>query len=102
MGDLEAPHGRPALFGIVRGSGTVLPFEPGQIGARRPDLLIQPAALGIGDDAGRVLRLNLVVDERVEQELWDCQIVCVRGFRDGGLRFVVSIEIEASKAWSAN
>src|SRR5262249_39279150 len=31
----------------------------------------------------------------------DCQIVCVRGFRDGGARFVVSIESEASEAWSA-
>jgi transposase len=42
MGDLEAPHGRPAPFG---------------------------AALGIGDGAGRVLRLDLVIDERIEQEL---------------------------------
>src|SRR5262245_12877563 len=31
----------------------------------------------------------------------DCQIVCVRGFRDGGARFVVCIESEASEAWSA-
>ena len=27
----------------------------------------------------------------------DCQIICVRDFREGGLRFVVSIEIEASE-----
>jgi hypothetical protein len=40
MGDLEAPHGRPALFGIVRGGGTQFAFEPGQIGAGRVDLLI--------------------------------------------------------------
>ena len=53
--DLEAPHGRPAPFGIVRGGGTIIAFEPGEIGAGRTDLLIQSAALGIGDGAGRVL-----------------------------------------------
>ena len=30
MGDLEAAHGRAALFGIVRGGGTVFAFEPGR------------------------------------------------------------------------
>src|SRR6266853_5309582 len=44
MGDLEAPHGRPTLFGVV--GGTVLAFELGEIGARRTDLLVQSAALG--------------------------------------------------------
>ena len=53
MGDLEAPHGRPALFGIIRGGGPVFAFEPGEIGAGHTDLLIQSAALGIGDCAGR-------------------------------------------------
>src|SRR5258708_39390192 len=70
MGDLEAPHGRPTLFGVVRGGGTVLAFELGEIGARRTDLLVQSAALGIGDGAGRVLRLDLVIDEGIEQELF--------------------------------
>ena len=70
MGDLEAPHGRPALFGVVRGGGTVFAFELGEIGARRTDLLIQSAALGIGDGAGGVLQLDLVIDERIEQELF--------------------------------
>src|SRR5262245_51109981 len=33
----------------------------------------------------------------------DCQIVCVRGFREGGFRFSSScVETEASKAWSAS
>jgi hypothetical protein len=40
VGDLKATHGGPALFGIVRGGGTELAFEPGQIGAGRSDLLI--------------------------------------------------------------
>src|SRR5712692_3016322 len=69
MGDLEAAHSRAALFGIGCGGGTVFAFEPGEIGASRTDLLIQGAALGIGDSAGRVLRLDLVIDERIEQEL---------------------------------
>src|SRR6516164_1997241 len=70
MGDLEAPHGRPALFGIVRGGGTEFTFQPGHIGAGRMDLLVQSAALRIGDGVGWVLRLDLVVDERIEQELF--------------------------------
>src|SRR5207344_1546944 len=49
MGDLEAPHGRPAPFDAVRGGGAVFAFEPGEISAGRTDLLIQSAALGIGD-----------------------------------------------------
>src|SRR6516164_2971770 len=48
MGDLEAPHGRPALFGIIRGSDAQFVFEPCQIGAGRKDLLVQSAALRIG------------------------------------------------------
>jgi len=64
MGDLEAPHGGPALFGIIRGGGPVFAFEPGEIGAGHTDLLIQSAALGIGDGAGRILRLDPVIDER--------------------------------------
>src|SRR5215510_6000088 len=36
-------------------------------------------------------------------EARDCQIVCVRGFREGGFRFSLScVETEASKAWSAS
>ena len=58
MGDLEAPHGRPALFSIVRRGGAVFAFEFGELGAGRIDLLIQGAPLGIGDGAGRVLRLD--------------------------------------------
>jgi hypothetical protein len=69
MRDLEAPHGRPALFSIVRNGGTVFAFEPDQIGAGRADLLVQRAALRIGDGAGWVLRLDLVIDERVDEEL---------------------------------
>src|SRR5215813_13957169 len=37
----EAPHGRTALFGVVRGGGTQFAFEPGQISAGRTDLLVQ-------------------------------------------------------------
>src|SRR5208337_3981759 len=70
MGNLEAPHGRPTWFGVVRGGGTVFAFELGEIGAGGTDLLIQSAALRIGDGAGRVLRLDLIVDERIEQELF--------------------------------
>src|SRR5260370_1436 len=70
VGDLEAPHGRPTLSGVGRGGGTVFAFELGEIGAGRMDLLIQSAALRIGDGAGRVLRLDLVIDERIEQELF--------------------------------
>src|SRR5439155_26690805 len=70
MGDLEAPHGWPALFSVGRGGGTVFAFELGEIGARRTELLIQSTALGIGDGAGRVLRLDPVIDERIEQELF--------------------------------
>src|SRR5215813_15140573 len=51
VGDLEATHGRPAVFGIVGGSSAELPFNIGQIGARRPNLLIQCATLRIGDGA---------------------------------------------------
>src|SRR5258708_38767538 len=60
MGDLEAPHGGPARFGVVRGGGTVFAFEPGEIRAGRTDLLIQSAALRIGDGAGdrKSTRLN--------------------------------------------
>src|SRR6516164_11114526 len=70
MGDLEATHGRTPLFGIVRGGGTEFAFELRQIGAGRTDLLVQSAALRIGDGAGWVLRLDLVIDERIEQELF--------------------------------
>ena len=70
VGDLEALHGRPAPFGIVRSGGTIFAFEPGEIGAGRTDLLIESAALGIGDGAGRILRLDLIIDERIEQELF--------------------------------
>src|ERR1700730_12896956 len=70
MSDLEAPHGRPVLLGVVRGGGTVFAFELGEIGARRTDLLIQSPALGIGDGAGRVLRLDPVIDECIKQELF--------------------------------
>src|SRR5215467_7939893 len=70
MGDLEASHGRPALFGIVRGGGTQFLFEPGDISAGRTDLLVQSAARRIGDGAGWVLLFDLVIDERVEQELF--------------------------------
>src|SRR5438105_9137316 len=70
MGNLEAAHGWAALLGIARGGSTVFAFEPAEVGTRRLDLLIQGAALGIGDSAGWVLRLDLIVDERVEQELF--------------------------------
>jgi len=70
MGDLEASHGRPTRFGIICGSGTVFAFELGEIDAGCTDLLVQSAALGVGDGAGRILRLDLVVDERIEQELF--------------------------------
>ena len=70
MSNLEAPHGWPTRFRIVRGGDTVFAFEPGKIDAGCADLFIQSAALRIGDGAGRVLRLDLVIDERIEQELF--------------------------------
>src|SRR5262245_33943927 len=70
MGDLEAPHSWPAPFGITRGGGTQFPFELGDIGAGCTDLLVQSAALRIGDGTGWVFRLDLVIDECVEQELF--------------------------------
>src|ERR1700680_707083 len=70
MRDIDAPHGRPAVFGIVRGGGTIFAFELGDIGARRADLLVQSAALRIGDGAGWTLRFDLVIDEGIEQELF--------------------------------
>src|SRR5262249_41426860 len=45
------------------------PFEPGDISAGRTDLLVQSPALGIGDGTGWVFRLDVVIDECVEQEL---------------------------------
>ena len=70
MGDLEAAHGRPPLFGIVCGSSTIFAFEPGDIGSGRADFPIQSPTLGIGDGAGWVFRLDLVIDECIEQELF--------------------------------
>jgi methylthioribose-1-phosphate isomerase len=43
MGDLEAAHGRAALFSIGCGGGTVFPLKLGEIGACRLDRLIQGA-----------------------------------------------------------
>src|SRR5262249_24712079 len=54
----------------LAGGGTVFAFEPGEIDAGRAHFLLQSAALGIGDGAGRVLRLDLVIAERIEQELF--------------------------------
>src|SRR5262245_44994371 len=49
-----------------------------------------------------VIRENLDIG-RPSQVSRDCQIVCVRGFREGGFRFSSScVETEASKAWSAS
>jgi hypothetical protein len=70
MGGLEAAYSRPASFGIVGGCGSVFAFELGEIGASCTDLLGQSAALGMGDGAGWALRLDAIVDERIEQELF--------------------------------
>src|SRR5215469_3691528 len=70
MGGFEAPHGRSALFGVVRRSDTVFAFEPAEISASDADLLVQSAMLRVGDGAGRVFWLDLVIDERIEQELF--------------------------------
>src|SRR5260370_11848001 len=51
MGDLEAPHGRPALFSVVRGGGTVFAFELGEIGAVRISLSKAPRS-GLGMERG--------------------------------------------------
>jgi hypothetical protein len=40
MGDLEAAHGRAALFGIGCGGSTVFAFQPGEICTRRFDLFL--------------------------------------------------------------
>jgi hypothetical protein len=48
MGDLEAAHGRPVLFCVVRGGGTVFAFEPGEIGAGQTDLLTKARRSGLG------------------------------------------------------
>src|SRR5262245_12742674 len=46
--------------------------------------------------------LRSIADED-SRDVGDCQIVCVRGFREGGFRFSSScVETEASKAWSAS
>jgi hypothetical protein len=69
MGGLEAAYCRSASFGIVGGCGSVFAFELDEIGASCTDLPGQSAALGIGDGAGWVLRLD-AIDERIEQELF--------------------------------
>src|SRR3984893_5835564 len=68
--NLEATHGRPALFCNSGRRGPQFAFELGDRGARRTDLVVQSLALGIGDGAGRIFRLDLVVDERIKQELF--------------------------------
>ena len=41
-------------------------------------------------------------DWRDLTKVGECQIICVRDFREGGLRFVDSVDNAASKAWSAS
>ena len=65
---------KPRMVGRRRSvlSAAAAPYSRsnGKISACRTDRLIQRAALGVGDGAGWVLRLDLVIDERIEQELF--------------------------------
>src|SRR5713226_2911471 len=54
----------------ARAFRSCLPSLPWATLKPRMVLLIQSAALRIGDGAGRVLRLDLVIDECIEQELF--------------------------------
>ena len=69
MGDLETAHGRPAPFRAAHGGGIVFAFEAGEISAGRMDFPCpKRGTWGWGWCASRVLRLDLIIDERVEQE----------------------------------
>src|SRR6202171_5079687 len=60
-----APYSRSSLARLARAAWISLSK------ARRSGLGVgRGGALGIGDGAGRVLRLDLVIDERIEQELF--------------------------------
>ena len=72
-------HGRPAPFGAVRGGGTVLAFEPSEIDAGCTDLLIQNAALGIGD--GAVLE-EVLLSPALEHAVGDLDVAQVPSTRD--------------------
>lgn len=68
MRDLEAAdRGAPAL-GVGEG-GPVALLQAGYLGARFPHLGVRGRPGRVGDVARRVVGLDLVVDERVEQEL---------------------------------
>jgi len=70
VGDLEASHRRPTLFGVVGGRGTVFVFERARSTRAARSSLSKARALGIGNGTGRVLRLDPVIDERINQELF--------------------------------
>src|SRR6201981_3295493 len=57
VGNLEATHGRPAVFYIGCGRGPQFAFELGDLGAGRTDLVVQSLSLGVGDCAGRLFPL---------------------------------------------
>src|SRR5437667_431342 len=52
------------------GGGAVFAFEPAEIGADHTDLVVEGAALRMVDGAGRLLRIDLVINERIEQKLF--------------------------------
>jgi hypothetical protein len=69
MGDLEAAHRGPALLGIVgRGRAEAL-LDLRELRTYLPNALVQDAALGVGHRAGRIIGLDLLVDERIEEKL---------------------------------
>src|SRR3990172_5073412 len=68
VSDLEAAHGGAAPLGVVHRRRTIGLLQLGDLGVGIPDLLVQDASLGVGHGASRVVRLDLVVGERVEQE----------------------------------
>src|SRR5262249_37783482 len=55
VGNLEAAHGRPALFSVACGCGTQFTFQTGDFDAGRTDLLVQSPALRVRDGARWIL-----------------------------------------------
>jgi len=68
VGDFEAAHRWAVFLGVIRGSGAVLPFALGEFGAGGTDLLVQRAALGVGNRTGGIFRFDPIVHERIEEE----------------------------------
>lgn len=70
MGDFEAAHGGTVLLGNISGRGPVLALEVGEFRAGDAQLFVQGAPLGVRYRAGRVLRLDAIVHQGIEEELF--------------------------------